>query len=283
MAEGPSSGGGVCGTKSWAQLTAVQLQQQHRGQLGAGSVTLTRLQQRQQLTQQQQQSQRKQQQLQQQQQEAAQALEMFSGWVKAGHLPKLVLEQRTGGLFISLSRLPPAADQPSAAAAAKRRSARRTARRANAKRLAKQRERRESLQRKQQAEAAAAPAAAPTSAAPCVQQQEQTAVAVSAAPAAPIAALAASSAAAATATPSARSRTILSVQNVARRETRSPSKKRKVVASTDSDTVETVSQLDGAALSPTPPTPEPAPPDFKNLPPDGDDWCTFKPSRRNPR
>ena len=61
------------------------------------------------------------------------------------------------------------------------------------------------------------------------------------------------------------------------------SKKWKVVTSTDSDTVETVSQLDGAALSPTPPTPEPAPPDFKNLPPDGDGWCTFKPSLRNPR
>ena len=43
--------------------------------------------------------------------------------VKAGHLPKLVLEhneQQTGGLFISLSRLPLAADQPSAAAAAQK-------------------------------------------------------------------------------------------------------------------------------------------------------------------
>ena len=217
---------------------------------------------------------------------------MFSGWVKAGHLPKLVLEQRTGGLFISLSRLPPAADQPSAAAAAKRRSTRRTARRANAKRLAKQRERRESLQRKQQAEAAAAPAAALTSA-PCAQWQEQTAVAVNAAPAAPLAALAASSAAAATASTIAsptRSRAVLSIKNAVRRETRSVSKKRKVESPSDSDpatpeggSVTLLSQLDGAAWSPTPPIPEPAPPDPKKPLPDGGDWYTAKAPRRNPR
>ena len=52
--------------------------------------------------------------------------------------------------------VPPAADQLSAAAAAKRHSTRYTTRRANAKRLAKQWERRESLQCKQQAEVAPA-------------------------------------------------------------------------------------------------------------------------------
>ena len=142
------------------------------------------------------------------------------------------------------------------------------------------------LQRKQQAEAAAAHAAAPTSAAPCVQRQKQTAVAVNAAPAAPLAALAASSAAAATASTIAsptRSRAVLSIKNAVRRETRSVSKKMKVESPSDSDpatpeggSVTLLSQLDGAAWSPTTPDPK------KPLP-DGGDWYTAKAPRRNPR
>ena len=75
---------------------------------------------------------------------------MFNGWVKAGFWPKLTMDQRPGGLFISLLCRP-------AATAAKRRPAKR----AYAKRLEKQRARCVSRQREQQVVAAAASAASP--------------------------------------------------------------------------------------------------------------------------
>ena len=68
------------------------------------------------------------------------------------------------------------------------------------------------------------------------------------------------------------------------------SKKRKVETPSDSDpatpeggSFTLLSQVDGAAQSPTLPTPEPALPELKKLPPDGDEWSTVKPSQRNPR
>ena len=88
------------------------------------------------------------------------------------------------------------------------------------------------------------------------------------------------------------SKVILSFQKVARRDTRSPSKKRKVETPSDSDpaipeggSFTLLSQLDGADLdfqSLTPLTPELALPDGKNSP-ERDMWTTVRPSRRNPR
>ena len=73
-----------------------------------------------------------------------------------------------------------------------------------------------------------------------------------------------------------------------RRDTRSPSKKRKVEMPSDSDpatpeggSFTLLSQLDGADLDfqlPTPPTPEPDLPDSNNLQ-ERDMWTTVRPSR----
>ena len=159
---------------------------------------------------------------------------MFNEWVKASFRPKLTLDQQPGGLFTSLLCWP-------AVAAAKRRPAKR----ANAKRLEKQRARCASQQREQQAVAAAASAVAPAAIMPSCELQQPT-QAARAAPAT-VAATAALSSAVASAVPllpaattvpqpattvasPARSKVILFLKNVVRRETRSPSKKRKVTA-----------------------------------------------------
>ena len=194
-------------------------------------------------------------------------------------------------MFISLLCRP-------AAATAKKRPAKR----ANAKRLEKQRARRASRQREQQAVAAAAvSAAAPAAITPSGELQQPflaagadtvaasaTATAATAAPLPPAATVAPQPAA--TVASPARSRAILSLKNSVRRETRSVSKKRKVETPSDSEpatpeggSFTLLSQLDGAAQSPTPPTPEPAPPDLKQPLPDDGDWFTVKPPWRNPR
>ena len=124
-------GGASSAGASWAQLTAVQPQQQHIDQLTLKvNVGMQPQQQQQQHTLQQQQrkwqqQQQQQQKVQQQQlQQQQEAISLFNRWVKAGFRPKLTLDLRPGGLFISLQCRP-------AAATAKRRPAKR----ANAKRL----------------------------------------------------------------------------------------------------------------------------------------------------
>ena len=195
------------------------------------------------------------------------------------------MDQRPGGLFISLLC------RPAAAAAAKKRPAKR----ANKKRLEKQRARRTSQQLEQQAVAAAASAAAPTAITPSCELQQpnqaaRAAPATAAATAAPLPTAATTAPQpASTVEPPARSKVILSLKNVALRKTRSPSKKRKVETPSDSDpatpeggSFPLLSQLDGADLSPTPPTPEPALPDPKKSLLDGEVWSLVRPSRRNP-
>ena len=135
-------GGNSSARASWAQLAGVQPQQQHKDQL-TGKVKVGPLPQQQQqhhMLQQQRRERRQQQQLhlqqqhqqqqqkvqQQQLQQQQEVIGLFNGWVKAGYRPKLTMDQRPGGLFISLLCRP-------AAAAAKRRPAKR----ANAKRLEK--------------------------------------------------------------------------------------------------------------------------------------------------
>ena len=295
MEGGASSSAGA----NWAQLTGVQLQQQHTDQLTLKVNASTQPPQQQQqhtLQQQQRKWQQQQQKLQQQQlQQQQEAISLFNRWVKAGFRPKLTLDLRPGGMFISLLCRP-------AAATAKKRPAKR----ANAKRLEKQRARRASQQREQQATAAAAVSAAAPAAITPSGKLQQPFLAATAAPAT-VAASATATATAATAVPlttaattvpqaaatvpsPARSRAILSLKDVARRETRSASKKRKVETPSDSDpatpeggSFTLLTQLDGAAQSPTSPAPEPAPPDIKKLPPDGDGWSTVRPPRRNPR
>ena len=305
-------GGNSSARASWAQLAGVQPQQQHKDQL-TGKVKVGPLPQQQQqhhMLQQQRRERRQQQQLhlqqqhqqqqqkvqQQQLQQQQEVIGLFNGWVKAGYRPKLTMDQRPGGLFISLLCRP-------AAAAAKRRPAKR----ANAKRLEKQRARRTSQQREQQAAAAAASAVAPAAITPSCEIQ-QLAQAARAAPATVVATTAPPSAAAiaaplppeATTTPQpattvtspARSRVILSLQKVVRRDTRSPSKKRKVETPSDSDpatpeggSFTLLSQVDGAdldLLSLTPPSPEPEPPDG-NSSRKREEWTTVRPSRRNPQ
>ena len=303
-------GGNSSARASWAQLAGVQPQQQHKDQL-TGKVKVGPLPQQQQqhhMLQQQRRERRQQQQLhlqqqhqqqqqkvqQQQLQQQQEVIGLFNGWVKAGYRPKLTMDQRPGGLFISLLCRP-------AAAAAKRRPAKR----ANAKRLEKQRARRASQQREQQAAAAAASAVAPAAitpsceiqqlaqaarAAPATVAASATATATAATAAAPPTAATAALQLEATVASPARSRAILSLRNSVRRETRSVSKKRKVETPSDSEpatpeggSFTLLSQLDGAARSPTPPTLEPAPPDLKKPPPDDGDWYTVKPPRRNPR
>ena len=290
-------GGASSAGANWAQLTVVQPQQQHIDQLSLKVKVGTQPQQQQQqhtLQQQQRKWQQQQQKVQQQQlQQQQEAISLFNRWVKAGFRPKLTLDLRPGGMFISLLCRP-------AAATAKKRPAKR----ANAKRLEKQRARRASRQREQQAVAAAAvSAAAPAAitpsgelqqpflaagAAPATVAASATATAATAAPLPPAATVAPQPAA--TVASPARSRAILSLKNSVRRETRSVSKKRKVETPSDSEpatpeggSFTLLSQLDGAAQSPTPPTPEPAPPDLKQPPPDDGDWFTVKPPRRNPR
>ena len=295
-------GGASSAGANWAQLTVVQPQQQHIDQLSLKVKVGTQPQQQQQQHTLQQQQRKWQQQPQQQQQQKVQqqqlqqqqeAISLFNRWVKAGFRPKLTLDLRPGGMFISLLCRP-------AAATAKKRPAKR----ANAKRLEKQRARRASRQREQQAVAAAAvSAAAPAAitpsgelqqpflaagAAPATVAASATATAATAAPLPPAATVAPQPAA--TVASPARSRAILSLKNSVRRETRSVSKKRKVETPSDSEpatpeggSFTLLSQLDGAAQSPTPPTPEPAPPDLKQPPPDDGDWFTVKPPRRNPR
>ena len=212
---------------------------------------------------------------------------MFNGWVKAGFRPKLTLDQRPGGLFISLLCRP-------AAVAVKSRPAKR----ANAKRLEKRRARRASQQREQQAVATAASAVAPAAITPSCEVQQPATVAATAAlssaaaAAAPIppATTTAPQPATTVASP-ARSKAIVSIQNVVRRETRSTSKKRKVETPSDSDpatpeggSFPLLSQLDGANLdiqSPTPPTPVPVPPDYKKSQ-DCELWTKVRPPRQNP-
>ena len=297
-------GGASSAGANWAQLTVVQPQQQHIDQLSLKVKVGTQPQQQQQQHTLQQQQRKWQQQPQQQQQQKVQqqqlqqqqeAISLFNRWVKAGFRPKLTLDLRPGGMFISLLCRP-------AAATAKKRPAKR----ANAKRLEKQRARRASRQREQQAVAAAAvSAAAPAAitpsgelqqpflaarAAPATVAASATATATAATAAPPPAAATAALQLAATVASPARSRAILSLKNSVRRETRSVSKKRKVETPSDSEpatpeggSFTLLSQLDGAARSPTPPTPEPAPPDLKKPPPDDGDWYTVKPPRRNPR
>ena len=130
-------GGNSSARASWAQLAGVQLQQQHKDQL-TGKVKVGLLPQQQQqhhmqqqqhhMQQQQRRERRQQQQLQLQQQHQQQqqkvqqqqlqqqqeVIGLFNGWVKAGYRPKLTMDQRPGGQFISILCRP-------AAAAAKRR------------------------------------------------------------------------------------------------------------------------------------------------------------------
>ena len=111
-------GGNSSARASWAQLAGVQPQQQHKDQL-TGKVKVGPLPQQQQqhhMLQQQRRERRQQQQLhlqqqhqqqqqkvqQQQLQQQQEVIGLFNGWVKAGFRPKLTMDQRPGGLFISL-------------------------------------------------------------------------------------------------------------------------------------------------------------------------------------